>query len=45
MYLKAHEVPEKCPEMLAEFKEAYKVRRDNIYKLYDEVKQMIRLHV
>ena len=45
MYLKAHELPEKCPEMLAEFKEAYKVRKENIYKLYDEVKQMKRLHV
>ena len=45
MYLKAHEVPEKCPQILDEFKEAYKVRKEHIYKLYDEIKQMKRLHV
>jgi len=37
MYLRVHEVAEKCPEMLAEFKEAYKVRKKHIDSLYDEV--------
>jgi len=45
MFLRPHEVAEKCPEMLAEFKEAYKVRKDHINRLYDEVKQIKRLEV
>jgi hypothetical protein len=44
-YLKPHEEPEKIPQMLAEFNEAYKVRKEHIAKLYDEVKQIKRLTI
>jgi len=37
MYLKTHEVAEKCPEILDEFKEAYRLRKDHVKRLYDEV--------
>lgn len=44
-YLKVHEDPEKIPQMLAEFEEAYKVRKAHIARLYDEVKQIKRLTI
>ena len=44
-YLKPHEDPEKIPQMLEEFHEAYKVRKAHIAKLYDEVKQIKRLSI
>ena len=44
-YLKAHEDPEKIPQMLAEFEETYKVRKAHIARLYDEVKQIKRLTI
>lgn len=37
MYLKNHELVDKCPEMLEEFKEAYKIRKEHVGRLYDEV--------
>ena len=42
-FLKAQEDPEKIPEMLTEFIEAYNVRKDHILKLNNEVKQIKRL--
>lgn len=44
-YLKPHEDPEKIPQMLEEFHEAYKVRKAHIAKLYYEVKQIKRLSI
>ena len=41
--LKAQEDPEKIPEMLAEFEEAYRSRKDHIAKLYRESKQIKKL--
>lgn len=45
MFLRPNEIAGKCPEMLVEFKAAYKARKDHIDKLYDEVKQIKRLEV
>lgn len=44
-YLKPHEDPEKIPQILEEFLEAYKIRKAHIAKLYDEVKQIKRLSI
>ena len=44
-FLKAQEVPEKLPQMLSEFEEAYKVRKANIDKLYEEVRQIRHLKI
>lgn len=44
-YLKPQEDPEKIPQMHAEFIEAYKMRKDHLNKLYDELRQLKRLHV
>ena len=44
-YLKPHEEPEKLPQILQEFEEAYKIRKAHITKLYDEVKQIKRLRI
>lgn len=44
-YLKPQEDPEKIPQMHAEFIEAYKMRKDHLDKLYDELKQLKRLRV
>ena len=44
-YLKPHEDPEKIPQMLEEFHEAYKVRKAHIAKLYDEVKEIKRISI
>ena len=44
-YLKPHEEPEKLPQILQEFEEAYKIRKSHITKLYDEVKQIKRLRI
>lgn len=44
-YLRNNEDPEKCPEILAELKEAFKVRKTHIEKLYDEVRQIKKLKV
>lgn len=45
MYLKQNEDPLKCPEMLEELKNAYKMRKEHIEKLYTEVKQIKRLTI
>lgn len=44
-YLKPQEEPEKIPQMHAEFIEAYKMRKEHLDKLYDELRQLKRLHV
>ena len=44
-YLKPHEEPEKIPEILEEFKHAYKVRKEHIDKLYSEVRQIKKLSI
>ena len=44
-YLKPHEDPEKIPEMLEEFENTYKARRDHITKLNYEVRQIKRLSI
>lgn len=44
-YLKPQEEPEKIPQMHAEFIEAYKMRKEHLDKLYDELRQLRRLHV
>lgn len=44
-FLKTHEEPEKIPVMLEEFKNAYKVRKDHITRLYDEIRQIKRLNI
>ena len=44
-YLKPHEDPEKIPQILEEFLEAYKIRKAHITKLYDEVKQIKKLSI
>lgn len=42
-YLKPQEDPEKLPEMLNEFRHAYKQREEHLYKLHDEVKHIKKL--
>ena len=42
-FLKAHEDPEKIPQMLDEFKKTYKARQEHITKLNYEVRQIKRL--
>lgn len=44
-YLKPQEDPEKLPQMLQEFEEAYKVRKAHIGKLHDEIRQIKRLSI
>ena len=44
-YLKPHEDPEKIPEMLEEFENTYKARRDHITKLNYDVRQIKRLTI
>ena len=44
-YLKNNEVLEKTPQTLKELKEAYKVRKAHINKLYDEIKQIKKLKI
>lgn len=44
-YLKQHELPEKVPDMLREFKETYRARQEHIKKLHFEVKQIKKLTV
>ena len=44
-YLKPQEDPEKLPQMLKEFEEAYKVRKAHIGKLHDEIRQIKRLSI
>lgn len=44
-YLKPQEEPEKIPQMHAEFIEAYKMRKEHLNKLYDELRQLKKLHV
>lgn len=44
-FLKPHEDPEKIPQMLAEFENTYKARKDHIAKLNYEVRQIKRLSV
>jgi hypothetical protein len=44
-FLHANEDPEKCPQILEELKEAYKVRETHIAKLYKEVKEIKKLTV
>ena len=44
-YLRNNEDPEKCSKILEELKEAFKVRKAHIDKLYDEVKQIKKLKV
>lgn len=44
-YLKPQEDPEKIPEMHSEFVEAYKMRKEHLDKLYDELRQLKRLHI
>lgn len=44
-YLKPHEDPEKIPQILEEFNTAYKIRKEHISKLYDEVKQIKKLTI
>lgn len=44
-FLKNNEDPEKCPQILEELKEAYKVREAHINKLYDEVRQIKKLKI
>ena len=44
-YLRNNEDPEKCSQILEELKEAFKVRKAHIDKLYDEVKQIKKLKV
>lgn len=44
-YLKTQEDPEKIPQMHAEFIEAYKVRKEHLDKLYDELRQLKRLRI
>lgn len=44
-YLKPHEDPEKLPQILSEFEEAYKIRKVHIDKLYDEVRQIKHLTI
>ena len=44
-FLKPHEDPEKVPEMIKEFTEAYDARQKHIKKLNDEIKQIKRLVV
>lgn len=44
-YLKPHEDPEKLPQILEEFEEAYKIRKVHINKLYDEIRQIKHLTI
>ena len=44
-YLKPQEEPEKIPQMHAEFIEAYKMRKEHLDKLYDELRQLKRLRI
>lgn len=44
-YLKNNEDPEKCPQILNELKEAYKIRTKHIEQLYHEIKEIKRLSV
>lgn len=44
-YLKPQEDPEKIPQMHAEFIEAYKMRKEHLDKLYDELRQLKRLRI
>ncbi len=44
-YLHPNEDVEKIPQMIAEFKNAYKVRQEHIDKLYDEIKQIKKLRI
>ena len=44
-YLKNNEILEKCPLVLEELKEAFKVRKAHIEKLYNEIKQIKKLKV
>ena len=44
-YLKPQEDPEKLPQMIQEFEEAYKVRKAHIGKLHDEIRQIKRLSI
>ena len=44
-YLKPQEDPEKIPEMLDEFKHAYKQRQEHLYKLRDEVRHIKHLSI
>ena len=44
-FLKAHEEPEKLPQMIEEFKETYDARQKDIKRLYDEVKQIKHLKI
>ncbi len=44
-YLKPQEEPDKIPQMHAEFIEAYKMRKEHLDRLYDELRQLKRLHV
>ena len=44
-YLNTNEDPEKIPQIIEEFENAYKVRKEHINKLYDEVKQIKKLRI
>ena len=44
-YLRPHEEPEKIPQMLQEFENTYKARKEHIAKLNYEVKQIKKLSI